>query len=221
MKITPLASLALMLALSATLVAQQPPPARPLSPDGIASVQVLGEWQKADRETYTMVGSGRYTGGKWIDIPYGRPLLRGREAFTGTGSDFGKAAYGPDAPVWRAGANVSTRLRSEVPLTIAGVTVPAGEHTLFIEFKGPTDWTFIVSRWPAQLKYDTTNKEALYGAFFYTPDKDVLRAPMKVETLPIKYEQLTWEFFDMTPTSGRMAIMWDKTMASVPFTVSR
>ena len=43
MKITPLASLALMLALSATLVAQQPPPARPLSPDGIASVQVLGD----------------------------------------------------------------------------------------------------------------------------------------------------------------------------------
>ena len=220
MKLTSLAAVALAFAMTVTLSAQQPP-ARPLSPDGIASVQVLGEWQKAATETYAMVGSGRYTGGKWIDILYGRPLLRGREAFTGTGANFGKAAYGPDAPVWRAGANISTRLRSEVPLVIGGTTVPAGEYTMFIEFKGPTDWTFIVSRWPAQLKYDVTNKEALYGAFFYTPDKDVLRAPMKVDALPIKYEQLTWEFVDMTPTAGRMAIMWDRTMASVPFTVSR
>jgi hypothetical protein len=209
-----------VLALNVSVVAQQTPPARPLSPDGIASVQVLGTWVKADRQTYTM-GGDRYQGGKWIDILYGRPLLRGREAFTGTGADYGKSTNGPDATVWRAGANLSTRLRTEVPLLIGGTNVPAGEYTLFIHLKQPTEWTFIVSRWPAQTKYDPNNKEALYGAFNYTADRDVLRAPMKVDTLPYKVEQLTWEFIDMTPDSGRMAIMWDRSMGSVPFKVAQ
>ena len=52
-------------------------------------------------------------------------------------------------------------------------------------------------------------------------DKDVLRTPMKVERLPIKIEQLTWQFLDMTADGGRMSIMWDTTMGSVPFRVSR
>jgi hypothetical protein len=52
-------------------------------------------------------------------------------------------------------------------------------------------------------------------------DKDVLRTPMKVETLPMKVEQLTWQFLDMTDEGGRMAIMWDTTMGSVAFTVGR
>ena len=60
----------------------------------------------------------------------------------------------------------------------------------------------------------------MYGAFNYTPEKDVARAPMRVDALPYKVEQLTWEFTDMTAT-GRMAILWDKTMGSVPFTFGR
>jgi hypothetical protein len=204
---------------AATLVTAQQP-ARPLSPDGVASVQVLGTWTKSERQTYTM-GGARYEGGKWIDILYGRPLLRGRDAFPGTGAEYGKATYGPDAPVWRAGANVTTRLRSEVPLVIGGTTVPAGEHTLFIELNSPTSWTFIVSNWVAQTKYDPSNKTQIYGAFNYTADKDVVRTPMKVETLPMRVEQLTWQFVDMSADGGRMAVMWDKTMGSVAFSVAR
>jgi hypothetical protein len=44
---------------------------------------------------------------------------------------------------------------------------------------------------------------------------------MRVDALPYKVEQLTWEFVDMTAEGGRMAVMWDKTMASVPFTFGR
>ena len=208
-----------VIAVTSTLVTAQQPP-RPLSPDGIASVQVLGTWTKSARQTYTM-GGARYEGGKWIDILYGRPLLRGREAFPGAGAEYGKATYGPDATVWRAGANLTTRLRSEMPLVIGGTTVPAGEHTLFIELKSPTEWTFIVSNWPAQTKYDPSNKTEIYGAFNYTSDRDVLRTPMKVETLPIKIEQLTWQFLDMTADGGRMSVMWDTTMGSVPFRIAR
>ena len=108
-----------------------------------------------------------------------------------------------------------------MPLSIGGKTVATGEYTLFIDLKQPTEWTFIVSSWPAQTKYDPKNKEALYGAFNYTPDRDVARAPMKVESLPYRVEQLTWQFVDMTNDSGRMALLWDRSMGSVAFKVAQ
>jgi len=156
--------------------------------------------------------------GKWIDITYGRPLKRGRDVFP-AGADYAKITHTDGAPVWRAGANVTTRLKTEAPLVINSKTVPAGEYSVFIDVKGPTDWTFIVSNWPAQTRYDPNNKDALWGSFGYTPAKDVVRAPMTVSKLPFSVEELTWDFVDMTATAGKVAIMWDKTMASVPFTV--
>ncbi len=159
-------------------------------------------------------------GGNWIDIVYGRPMLRGREAFTGTGAEYGKAAYA-DAPVWRAGANLSTRLKNTIPLVIGTTTVPAGEYSLFIELNSPTQWTFIVSNWAQAQRFGAPITEGLYGAFDYTPEKDVARAPMRVDTLPYKVEQLTWEFVDMTADGGRMAILWGTTMGSVPFKFGR
>lgn len=208
---------ALLAVVGAQLVAQ---PARPLSPDGSAQAQVLGKWTKGARPAFTL-GRENYEGGKWIDITYGRPLQRGRDLF-GSGENYGKAALDvgapgfPPPPVWRAGANVSTRLKSEVPLVFGDKTVPAGEYSLFIDLK-PAAWTLIVSRWPAQQKFDPQDKTALWGAYGYTPDKDVARIPMKVDALPFAVEQLTWSFLDMTNDSGRMAIMWGKTIASASF----
>ena len=104
-----------------------------------------------------------------------------------------------------------------------GKTIAPGEYSLFIDLK-ENNWTLVVSSFGAQKTFDPatslTNKEALWGAYGYTPDKDVLRAPMKLETLPHALEQLTWDFVDMSDAGGAMAIMWDKVMASVPFKVS-
>ena len=61
------------------------------------------------------------------------------------------------------------------------------------------------------------DKTALWGAYAYTPDEDVARVPMKIETLPFSAEQLTWAFQDMTTDDGRIAISWARTMASVTF----
>ena len=43
---------------------------------------------------------------------------------------------------------------------------------------------------------------------------------MKLETVPHSFDQLSWEFLDMTDAGGVLAIMWDKTMASVSFRVA-
>ena len=183
---------------------------RPASPTGAAAVEIGSRMDPNPNG-----GEPVYRRGKWIEISYGRPLKRGRDVFGGTGANYGKLAN-PDAPVWRAGANVSTQLKTEVPLVINGKTVAPGTYTMFIDLK-PNNWTLIVSTWQAQKDYDANNKKELWGAYDYTPDKDVVRAPMKLETLPHAHEQLSWEFLDVTDAGGTLAIVWDKTMASVPF----
>ena len=202
----------------------QQTPARPMSPEGSAQVQVLGQWVKPERLAFTL-GREVYQGGRWIEIKYGRPLARGRDLF-GSGPNYGKAANDVGAPglapppVWRAGANVSTRLNTEVPLQFGKSTVPAGEYSLFIDLKLP-EWTLIISSWPAQPKYDPKDKTALWGAYGYTPDRDVARVNMKVEKLPFDIDQLTWAFVDMKNDAGRLALMWGTTLASTPFTAIR
>lgn len=196
------------IAASAALVTAQG--SRPASPPGTAAVEVAGKYVQGQEGPV-------YRGGKWIEILYGRPIKRGRDVLGGSGASYGKIAN-PDSPVWRAGANQSTRLKNDVPLVINNKTIAPGEYLMFIDLK-PGDWTLILSTWPAQTRYDPSNKQALWGAFGYTPDKDVVRAPMTLGTLPFSMEQLTWAFTDMTDTGGKITIMWDKNIASVPFKV--
>jgi hypothetical protein len=195
------------LAMTALVFAQG---GRPASPAGTAAVEVGGKYDpKAAEPTYQ--------GGKWIDITYGRPIRRGRDVFGGQGDKYGKIAN-PDAPVWRAGANNTTQLKTEVPMVINGKTIPPGTYTMFIDLK-PNNWTLIVSNWKAQTRYDPKNTAEIWGAYGYTPDKDVARAPMTLGTLPFSVEQLTWDFTDMTNAGGKLTMMWDKVVASVPFKI--
>jgi len=89
---------------------------------------------------------------------------------------------------------------------------------MLIDLK-PNNWTLILSTQVMQTRFDPDNKTELYGAYNYTPAKDVVRAPMALSTLPWSVDQLTWEFTDMTDAGGKMMIMWDKQAASVPFKV--
>lgn len=198
---------AVLVALTAAQDAARAQERRILSPPGHSAVQVGG--------TFDPVQYG-YLGGQWIDVYYGRPLKRGRDLF---GPPDWAEMLNDGAPVWRAGANRSTRLVTEAALTIAGTRVEPGEYTLFIDLSDE-DWTFIVSTWPAQQTYDYENREALFGAFEYTDDRDVLRTPMELETLPVAFDQLSWQFLDMTASGGRLALIWGTRMASVAFTVA-
>ena len=210
---TVIAAIAGVVALSAVTLGQD----RPMSPTGTAATQVGGKWAKpASGRGAPTLGGETYQGGKWIEITYGRPLKRGRELW-GSGADYGKAAL-VGTPIWRAGANVSTRLKTEVPLVIGDKTVAPGEYSLFIDLK-PNNWTFIISNWKATRDFPSRDPEALYGAYDYTPAKDVVRAPMKLETLPHAVDQLTWKFLDMSDAGGVIAIEWDKTRAGVEFKV--
>lgn len=201
------ASVAATLAMGALVLAQGK---RPASPAGTAATEIGGRYDPKAAEP-------SYQGGKWIEITYGRPIARGRDLFGGTGDNYGKVVN-PDAPVWRAGANHTTQLKTEVPLVINGKTVAPGSYTMFIDLK-PNAWTLIVSNWKAQANYDPKNTAEIFGAYGYTPDKDVVRAPMTLGALPFAVDQLTWAFTDMSDAGGKLTMMWDKKVASVPFKV--
>jgi len=188
-------------------------PRRPASPPGTAATQVGGKWVNPESE------ERRYTGGKWIEITYSRPILRGRANIFGKGADYGKTVMAGASP-WRAGANQTTRLKTEVPLEIGGKKIPPGEYSLFVDLK-ETGWTLIVSSQPYQEKYDPNEKAKTWGSFGYDPKLDVARAPMKMVTPAVSIDQFTIGFVNMTDAGGAIAMGWEKTGAVVPFTVAQ
>src|SRR6202162_359654 len=119
-------------------------PRRAASPAGTAATQV---------------------GSAWIEIVYSRPILRGRTDIFGKGADYGKKVNA-GAPVWRAGANQTTRFMTEVPLAFGGKTLPAGEYSVFVDLE-PNAWTLIFSKQPYQQKYDEKEKVATWGSDNY------------------------------------------------------
>ena len=171
-------------------------PRRAASPAGTAATQV---------------------GSAWIEIVYSRPILRGRTDIFGKGADYGKKVNS-GAPVWRAGANQTTRLKTEIPLEIGGKKLAPGEYSLFVDLKEGA-WTLIVSTQPYQEKYDANEKVKTWGSYGYDPKFDVVRVPMKMVTPAISIDQFTIGFANMTDKGGAIAMGWEKTGAVVPFTI--
>ncbi len=187
---------------------------RPLSPPGTAATMVGGKWGAPDKD-----GERQYSGGKWIEVTYSRPMLRGRTDIFGKGADYGKAVTG-GAPVWRTGANQTTKLKTEVPLTIGGKTLEPGSYAVFVDLK-ETGWTLILSTQPTQDKYDPNDKTKIWGAYGYDPKFDAVRVPMQMMTPKVSIDQFTIGFVDMSDAGGKLAMAWEKTAAVVPFTVGQ
>lgn len=205
-------SLALLaLALAIPALAQEPAK-RPPSPRGAAQAQVGGKWEKQGEEM-------RYTGGKWIEVDYGRPIKRGREPLFGSGADYGKK-FLDGAPVWRLGANKTTSLTTEVPLMLGGKRVEPGTYALFVDLKDGA-WTLVVSTQKMAAKYDPDAKDAgIWGSYGYDAKFDVVRVPMKMEKGEHSVEQLTIGFADMSEKGGQLFVAWDTTRALAPFSVA-
>jgi hypothetical protein len=204
-----LTSFLALLACAVTALAQ-----RPMSPDGKASTQILGKWNQAEDPE-----KRRYTDGKWIDVTYSRPILRGRTNIFGKGADYGKTVNA-GAPVWRAGANETTRIKTDAALVIGGKRLERGEYSLFVDLK-ETGWTLIVSNQPYQRHYNEEDKAATWGAFNYDKKYDIVRVPMTMSTPAESVDQFTIAFVDVTADGGKLTMAWEKTAAVVSFTAGQ
>jgi len=178
------------------------------SPRGLSAIQVGGTWSGQP-------GSQQYANGKWITIDYGRPILRGRKDIFGTGADYGRVIK-DGTPVWRAGANDTTRLTTQLPLTFGTTTIQPGVYNVFVDLKEGA-WGFVLTTQPVQPKYDPNDKVLLYGSYNYDPKFDVLRVPMRVSTSPVSVEQFTINFVDVGADRGSIAMSWDRTIGTVDF----
>jgi len=189
------------------------------SPRGESSTQVGGAYD----------ASGSFQGGSWIVVDYGRPILRGRENMFGSGDTYGDGFSRPlpsrdppllGAPIWRIGANKSTRFMTETDLMFGGQRLPAGEYSIFADLEDD-GWTLVFSTWDVKQTSRDENPNALWGSYEYTPDRDVLRTAMEVRTLPMSADQLIITFTDMSQEGGDFTIWWDDQFATTPFSVAR
>ncbi len=192
---------------AALAVAQGVPGVKlPPSPPGQAAVQLGGAWEK------TAEGS-RYKDGKWVLLDYSRPLLRGRKDIFGAGDEYGKQVMDGTA-IWRAGANDTTRLTTQVPLQIGGKTIQPGVYNVFVDLK-PGNWTFVLNTQTIQEKYDPNEKVKLYGAYNYDAKFDILRAPMTIRATDASIEQFTIAFVNVSDNRATLTMAWEKTMAAI------
>ena len=180
---------------------------RPLSPRGQASTQVGGRYN----------AEGEYSGGQWIDIDYGRPILRGRTDMFGEGTEYATRLYF-GAPIWRIGADVTTRITTEADLVFDGKTLPAGKYSMFAEL-APDEWTLVFSTLGAKQSFREDTPNTVWGAYGYSDALDVLRASMAVAEHPVSADQLIVTFTDMTQQGGNLTIWFEHKIATIPFRV--
>jgi DUF2911 family protein len=130
-----------------------------------------------------------------ISITYSRPGVKGREIW-------GKLV--PYGEVWRSGANENTTITFSTPVKVEGHELPAGTYG-FQTIPTAGDWTIIFSK--------DANE---WGAFSYKQADDALRVQAK--PLPAEMrERMAFEFDDVTDTSAKVVLHWEK--LKVPFTV--
>jgi len=130
-----------------------------------------------------------------ISITYSRPGVKGREIW-------GKLV--PYGEVWRSGANENTTITFSTPVKVEGHDLPAGTYGLQT-IPTQSDWTIIFSK---------DAKE--WGAFTYKQEDDALRVQAKPQPAEMR-ERMAFEFDDVTDTSAKVVLHWEK--LKVSFTV--
>ena len=145
-------------------------------------------------------------GGKSISITYSSPGVKGRE-----GKIFSKdglISKDPHYPVWRAGANSATTLKTDGDLTIGDLKVPAGTYTLFVDISDPDNWTLIV------------NKQTGQWGLAYDGSQDLGKTKMTMSKPPMTMEILLYTLTDNGGGKGTLTLSWEDHSASVPIKVN-
>ena len=142
-------------------------------------------------------------GGKAVTIKYSAPSVKGRKIF----GEGGLVSKDPQAPIWRAGANNATALHTDADINIAGLAVPAGDYTLFVDLKDSEKWELIIS------------KETGQWGLSYTPAKDLGRVKMTMSKPPALVETLKYTITDSGSGKGKIQLEWENHVATVPVSI--
>jgi hypothetical protein len=144
-------------------------------------------------------------GGKAITIAYSSPGVKGRagQIFTKDGL----ISHNPHYPVWRAGANTATKLHTDADLEIAGLAVPKGDYTLFVDISDPDNWTLIV------------NKQTGQWGLSYDAAQDLGKVKFPTTSAPTLVENLKYTLKDLGGNNGTLTLAWENKSATVTLKV--
>jgi hypothetical protein len=119
-------------------------------------------------------------------IDYGRPLARGRTLI---------GDVIPYDQVWRTGANAATQFTTSVPITLAGLAMPAGTYTL---------WTL-----PHRDRVELiVNRQTGQWGTGYDRGRDLGRAVMSTDTLASPVDQFAISVQPTAQKRGTLAMVW-------------
>ena len=137
--------------------------------------------------------------GKKITIEYYAPSMHGRKIMGSL------VLYGE---VWCTGANWATKITTEANLQMGGLKLPAGSYSIWT-LPNATEWTLIINKQTGQFHKD------------YDSSTDFGRTKMNLKTLPDPVETFKIDLRSDGGNKGTLALDWEKTEASIPFTVSQ
>jgi len=143
--------------------------------------------------------------GKTITIKYSSPGVKGRvgKLFTKDGQIGKDATY----PVWRAGANAATAFHTDADLDVAGLAVPKGDCTLYVDITDQDNWQLIV------------NKQTGQWGLTYNKAQDLGRVKMPMSKPPAPIENLIYTITALGGGKGKLELAWENHIGSVQFTV--
>jgi len=158
-------------------------------------------------KTYRQSYGSRYTSppesvtadvaGDHIRIDYYAPSAHGRKVMGGL------VRYGK---VWCTGANWATKITTEAGLKIGDLTLPKGSYSIWT-LPDEKEWMLIINRQTGQFHLN------------YDPSQDFGRTKMDLKTLTDPVDTFRIEVRPNEGNQGTLALLWEKTEASIPFTV--
>ena len=167
---------------------------------GIAAVLILcATHAAAQRSRYTSpeAKSSVVVAGKSITVDYYAPSMHGRKVMGG---------LVPFGQVWCTGANIATGLTTQADLQMGTLKIPRGTYSIWT-VPGDREWTLIV------------NKESGQFHLNYNSSLDFGRTTMNLKTLADPVETFRIDLRNDGGSKGTLALIWEKTEASIPFTV--
>jgi tetratricopeptide (TPR) repeat protein len=135
-----------------------------------------------------------------VTVDYSRPAVKNREVW-GALVPYGWNAQGfgaGNSAPWRAGANENTVITFSHDAMVQGQKVPAGSYGLFYVINKDNTGEVILSK-----DYRS------WGSFWYDAKNDLLRSGIQLRDIP-HTELLTYDFNNLTKTSGELVLNWEK-----------
>jgi len=136
--------------------------------------------------------------GKTVSVDYGRPSLKGRT----TDDLLGRLKPGS---LWRLGADTSTTFKTDIDLDFGGVTIPAGEYSIWMQLQEDKSWKLLFDKQHGQWGEPTPDASQCFAS-----------VPLN-ETKPSKPVEMVTITLSKTDGGGTVTIEWGTLEVSASF----